>query len=78
VVSRIFRLARKLKLYHDENPAHDIAAGAKPIIKRRPGYTWANASLALGQAGEPGVPDGEAVYRHRYGAVGDERLPIIL
>jgi integrase len=53
VISRIFRLARKLKLYHDENPAHDVEPGEKPVIKKRSGYTWAQASIVLGKLTNP-------------------------
>ena len=46
-VSAVFRHARRLKLYTDENPAHDIDLGEKPIPQRRHTYTWDQAAKVL-------------------------------
>lgn len=52
-VSRIFRLAKKLKLYQDENPACGVDAGDKPIQRKRPGYTFQQAALVLNRMRSP-------------------------
>jgi integrase len=51
--SRIFRLAKKLKLYQDENPAAGVDAGDKPIQRKRPGYSWQQAALVLNRLRNP-------------------------
>jgi integrase len=52
-VSAVFRHARRLKLYTDENPAHDVDLGEKPIPQKRPTYTWEQAALVLAHLKSP-------------------------
>lgn len=52
-ISRVFRLAKKLKLYHDENPAADVDPGEKPPTRKRPGYAWQQAALVLARLKNP-------------------------
>jgi integrase len=52
-LSRVFKLAKKLKLYHDENPASGIETGEAPPTKKRPGYTWHQAALVLARLRNP-------------------------
>jgi integrase len=53
VVSRIFGLAIKLRLYHEINPASVVEAGEAPLPRKRPGYTWHQAALVLARLREP-------------------------
>jgi integrase len=49
----VFRHARRLKLYTDENPAHDVDLGEKPIPQKRPTYTWDQAARVLAYLKSP-------------------------
>jgi integrase len=46
-ISAVFRHARRLKLYLDENPARDIDMGERPVARKRETYTWEQAQLVV-------------------------------
>ena len=52
-VSAIFRLAKKKKLYTDENPARDIDMGEGPVVRRKPTYSWKQAAAVIARLKSP-------------------------
>jgi integrase len=52
-ISRIFGLAKKLRLYRDDNPAVGVDLGEPPRTKKRPGYTWEQAAILFSRLKSP-------------------------
>lgn len=52
-INRIFKIAKKDRLYGDENPAAGVDLGEQPRTKKRPGYTWQRAALVLNRLKSP-------------------------
>lgn len=52
-ISAVFRHAKRHKLYLDENPAAGVEVGAKPTVRRRPGYSWEQAAMVLARLRSP-------------------------
>lgn len=50
---RAFKLAKRLELYHGDNPAAGVDPGEQPLTKKRPGYTWTQAATVLARLKDP-------------------------
>lgn len=50
---RVFKLAKRLDLYHGDNPADGVDPGEQPLTKKRPGYTWVQAATVLARLKDP-------------------------
>lgn len=52
-VSAVFRYARRLKLYLEENPAAEVDLGEGPVVRKKPTYSWPQAALVMARLKSP-------------------------